>query len=178
MKAKDDVFYQKNFMISIKRILFFLLVILIIGMIFPKNSVLGQSRMPSDDEVNAIAKELYCPVCENIPLDVCPTQACAQWRALIREKLIDGWTKERIKQYFVDQYGDRVLAQPPARGLNLLVYILPPLFFVGGIVVVYTNLKKIRKSPEKILQNTKIENEEKYMQEIEKALTDLNKNEN
>lgn len=178
MKAKDNVFYHNIFMVSKKRILFFLLVILLIGMISPINSVLGQSRTPSDDDVNAIAKELYCPVCENIPLDVCPTQACAQWRALIREKMIDGWTKEQIKQYFVDQYGDRVLAQPPARGLNLLVYILPPLFFVGGIVVVYTNLKKIRKSPEKILKETKIENEEKYLQEIEKALTDLNKNEN
>jgi cytochrome c-type biogenesis protein CcmH/NrfF len=45
---------------------------------------------PTDDEVNAIAKQLYCPVCENIPLDVCPTQACAQWRDLIREKLARG----------------------------------------------------------------------------------------
>jgi len=47
---------------------------------------------PSDNAVNAIAKQLYCPVCENVPLDVCPTQACAQWRELIREKLSQGWT--------------------------------------------------------------------------------------
>ena len=46
--------------------------------------------VPSDDQVNAIAKQLYCPVCENIPLDVCGTQACAQWRELIREKLAAG----------------------------------------------------------------------------------------
>ena len=32
----------------------------------------------TDDEVNALAQELYCPVCENVPLDVCPTRACAQ----------------------------------------------------------------------------------------------------
>ena len=151
---------------------------LLIGFVsFVPNFVFAQSQTPSDDEVNAIARELYCPVCENVPLDVCPTQACAQWRALIREKLTEGWTKAQIKQYFVDQYGDRVLAQPPARGLNLLIYILPPIIFIGGIVVVYLNLGKIKKSSEKIIQETKIENEDKYLNEIERALQDLEKSE-
>ncbi len=68
---------------------------------------------PSDDEVNAIAKELYCPVCENTPLDVCPTQACEEWRQLIYDKLALGWDEEQIKSYFSEQYGDRVLAAPP-----------------------------------------------------------------
>jgi cytochrome c-type biogenesis protein CcmH len=95
-------------------------------------SVFAQGGSPTDDEVNAIAKQLYCPVCENVPLDVCPTQACEQWRATIREKLELGWSEEQIKQYFVDQYGARVLATPPAEGLNLLVYILPPLAFIAG----------------------------------------------
>src|SRR5512139_9040 len=76
----------------------------------------------SDDQVNAIAKQLYCPVCENTPLDVCPTLACAQWRDQIRQQLGQGWTEQQIKDYFVRQYGDRVLAAPPARGLNWLVY--------------------------------------------------------
>ena len=91
----------------------------------------------TDDEVNAIAKQLYCPVCENVPLDVCPTQACAQWRALIREKLAAGWSETRIKDYFVEQYGDRVLAAPPARGLNWLVYLIPPLAFIAGAFILY-----------------------------------------
>ena len=92
---------------------------------------------PSDDEVNAIAKQLYCPVCENIPLDVCPTQACAQWRDLIREKLSQGWSENQIKTYFVDQYGDRVLATPPARGLNWLVYIIPPIAILAGAFILF-----------------------------------------
>lgn len=96
-----------------------------------------QPGAPSDDAVNAIAKQLYCPVCENIPLDVCGTQACAQWRDLIREKLSQGWSENQIKQYFVDQYGDRVLATPPARGLNWLVYLVPPLAILAGIYILY-----------------------------------------
>jgi cytochrome c-type biogenesis protein CcmH len=97
--------------------------------------------VPSDDQVNAIAKGLYCPVCENIPLDVCGTQACAQWRELIREKLSQGWSEAQIKQYFVDQYGDRVLATPPARGLNWLVYLVPPIAILAGTYILYRALR-------------------------------------
>ena len=56
----------------------------------PAVAVSAQQPTPSDDEVNAIARQLYCPVCENTPLDVCPTQACAQWRDLIRQMLAEG----------------------------------------------------------------------------------------
>jgi cytochrome c-type biogenesis protein CcmH len=96
--------------------------------------------IPSDDQVNAIAKQLYCPVCENVPLDVCGTQACAQWRDLIREKLGQGWSEAQIKQYFVNQYGDRVLATPPARGLNWLVYLLPPVAIAIGAYILFRAL--------------------------------------
>lgn len=95
-------------------------------------AALAQGDGPTDDEVNRIAKDLYCPVCENVPLDVCPTQACIQWRDLIREKLAAGWSEQQIEDYFADQYGDRVLATPPARGLNWLVYLLPPAALLAG----------------------------------------------
>ncbi|MEA4909549.1 MAG: cytochrome c-type biogenesis protein CcmH [Chloroflexi bacterium] len=105
----------------------------------------AQEPTPSDDDVNAIAKQLYCPVCENIPLDVCPTQACAQWRELIYQKLEQGWGEQQIKDYFVAQYGDRVLAEPPRRGLNWLVYVLPAVFFLGGAVILFGVLRGGRK---------------------------------
>jgi cytochrome c-type biogenesis protein CcmH len=99
----------------------------------------------TDDQVNSVAHQLYCPVCENIPLDVCPTQACAQWRDLIRTKLSQGWTPQQIRDYFVQQYGDRVLSEPPQRGLNLLVYILPPAFFLLGVFILYRVLRSMRR---------------------------------
>ncbi len=97
----------------------------------------AQAPTPSDDQVNAIARQLYCPVCENIPLDVCPTQACAQWRELIRQLLAQGKSPEYIKQYFVQQYGDRVLATPPAHGLNWLAYIIPPVAILLGALILF-----------------------------------------
>jgi cytochrome c-type biogenesis protein CcmH len=88
---------------------------------------------PSDDEVNAIAHQLFCPICENTPLDVCPTEACRQWRDLIRQMLAQGKSEAEIKQYFVDNYGARVLSAPPAKGINWLVYVVPPVAFLAGV---------------------------------------------
>lgn len=107
----------------------------------------AQPPTPSDNQVNQVASELYCPVCENVPLDVCPTQACAQWRELIREKLAAGWSDAQIKQYFVTQYGDRVLATPPAHGLNWLVYMLPPVAILIGVGILAGVLRSWRREP-------------------------------
>ncbi len=124
----------------------------------------------TDDQVNAIAKQLYCPVCENVPLDVCGTQACAQWRALIREQLSQGWTEEEIKQYFAEQYGDRVLAEPPRRGLNWLVYIVPPAAFLAGAYLLFRGIQSWRQlEPQgEPLPDEAIDDE--YLQRLEEEL--------
>ena len=135
------------------------------------------TRSPvTDDEVNAIAKQMYCPVCENTPLDVCPTQACAEWRELIRDKLAEGWSDQQIRAYFVERFGDRVLASPPARGLNWLVYVIPPLGFLTGAFVLYRAFKSWR-TPEP-LQQTIIEAksspaDDPYIERLEEELRKL-----
>jgi cytochrome c-type biogenesis protein CcmH len=106
---------------------------------------LAQDGFPTDDDVNAIARQLYCPVCENTPLDVCATQACAQWRDLIRLQLSQGKTEEEIKQYFVDNYGARVLDEPPRQGINWLVYIVPPVVILIGVIFVFRAMRAWKK---------------------------------
>lgn len=90
------------------------------------------SRTVTDDEVNEIAHELYCPICESTPLDVCPTQACEDWRQIIRTKLSQGETEQQIKDYFVEQYGPRALAEPPREGFTLAVWVIPIVAVVIG----------------------------------------------
>ncbi len=97
----------------------------------------------TDDEVNRISEQLYCPVCENVPLDVCGTKACADWRDEIRAMLAEGRSEDEIKAYFVDRYGQRVLATPDARGFNVVVWILPPLAVLGGIIVLAAALRRM-----------------------------------
>ena len=71
-----------------------------------------QPGTPTDDDVNRVAKQLYCPVCPNTPLDVCTTTACKDWRAQIRQQLGQGWSDRQVIDYFKAQYGERVLAEP------------------------------------------------------------------
>lgn len=99
----------------------------------------------TDDQVNEIASQLYCPICENVPLDVCPSQACADWRELIREYLSQGWTEDQIKAYFAEQYGWNVLSVPPRSGLNWLIYAGPPAIFVGGAAIAVFLIMKGKK---------------------------------
>src|SRR5512139_3955935 len=96
--------------------------------------VYAQGPTPTDDEVNRIAKQLYCPVCESTPLDVCPTEACRQWRDLIRSMLAEGKSDEEIKQYFVTQYGASVLDEPPNR---LVSYLVPAVVILLGAFLLF-----------------------------------------
>jgi len=99
---------------------------------------------PSDDAVLAVAKKLYCPVCPNTPLDVCETKACQDWRAQIRDELAAGWSEQKILDYFVAQYGERVLAEPQRSGFSSLVWVLPVLAVLLGIVIIWQVLKSWR----------------------------------
>ncbi len=92
---------------------------------------------PSPDDVNRVARQMYCPVCENIPLDVCQTTACEKWRETIGEKLAAGWTDQQILDYFVAQYGERVLANPSGRGFNIFLWVIPPVALAGGAVFLW-----------------------------------------
>jgi cytochrome c-type biogenesis protein CcmH len=151
------------------------LVLLVLVMLYPSPGF-AQEPTPPDDEVNAIAKQLYCPVCENTPLDACRTSACEQWRGLIREKLQQGWTEEEIEGYFVEEYGDRVLAEPPKRGFNWLVYLVPPLAFLAGAYALYRGFTKwrISRSPSRPDSNEVPEDEvgieKEYISRVEKEL--------
>src|SRR5574340_701909 len=103
-----------------------------------------EPRTPTDNDVNRVAKQLYCPVCPNTPLDVCETKACQDWRAQIRDELAQGWTDQQIIAYFVSQYGERVLAEPQRKGFTSLVWLLPVIMVLLGLGVVYEVLKSWR----------------------------------
>ena len=156
-----------------KRWLSVVLVVFAMALTWISQAAAQEPAAVSDDEVNEIARELYCPVCENIPLDVCGTQACAQWRELIRTKLSDGWTEGQIKDYFAEQYGDRVLAAPPARGLNWLVYLVPPIAFLLGVVILVAALRKWKTTspvPMSSAGNQSSQTENDYVNQLEEEL--------
>jgi len=108
--------------------------LLAVALAFTARAASAQGPTPTDDDVNRIAKQLYCPVCESTPLDVCPTEACRQWRDLIRTMLAEGKSEAEIKQYFVEHYGARVLAEPPNR---LVTYLVPAVAILLGAFLLF-----------------------------------------
>ena len=125
-----------------KKFLYTLTFTFLLSILFTGAALAQGTNPPTDDEVNAIAHQLYCPVCENTPLDVCPTDACKDWREQIRVMLSEGKSEDEILQYFEDQYGARVLAEPPKKGFYWLIYLLPPAIILAGAVLLFRSLKE------------------------------------
>ncbi|MBI4270553.1 MAG: cytochrome c-type biogenesis protein CcmH [Candidatus Rokubacteria bacterium] len=78
-----------------------------------------------DDRVREIASGLRCPVCQNLSVGDSPSQMAQQMRAVIRERVVAGESREEIEAYFVSKYGEWILLSPRRRGLNLLLWLGP-----------------------------------------------------
>jgi cytochrome c-type biogenesis protein CcmH len=113
-----------------------LAVLLILARIAPTvEAAQAAPATPTPNQVNAVAKELWCPLCNGVRLDNCELTACSQMREVIAQKLAAGNSKEQIKAYFVQQYGDVVLGAPENKGINRIVYILPALAALVGLAI-------------------------------------------
>jgi cytochrome c-type biogenesis protein CcmH len=103
-------------------------------------------RPVSDNEVNRVARNLYCPVCQNVPLEVCETEACARWREQIRDLLSQGYTDEQVRQYFIERFGAKTVGTPTDTGSQLLTIALPfALIGLIGVVIAF-NLVRWRRT--------------------------------
>lgn len=93
------------------------------------------------DEVNVIARELWCPLCSGVRLDSCELKACEQMKDVIAIKLEQGEDLDSIKAYFFDQYGPQVLGEPPLEGFSWLAWILPVAVLIGGGYLIWSRMK-------------------------------------
>ena len=116
---------------SIKRVILLLVGVLLVGV----PAAFAQDTI-TDDEVNAVAKKLYCPVCENIPLDTCGNAACDDWRYEIRLQLEQGMSEEAIVDDFIARFGERVVGTPKDPVLRAVSLITPWLLAVLMVGVV------------------------------------------
>ncbi len=94
--------------------------------------VLAQDGGPKEQ----LTKELWCPICNGIRLDVCEQKVCEQMRDMIDQELAAGKTPEQIKADFIDLYGPVVLGEPPRQGFDLIAWIVPVVLLVGGVLAI------------------------------------------
>jgi len=95
------------------------------------------------DEINEVAKELWCPLCSGVRLDSCELKACDQMKDVIAIKLGEGEDTQSIVDYFVEQYGPQVLGAPPLEGFNWFAWILPFAVLIGGGVFLWMRSREM-----------------------------------
>ena len=103
----------------------------------------AQAETASDNAVNRVAQRMYCPVCENIPLDECLTSACQEWKEEIRMQLAAGRGDQDIINSFVARFGDHVVGVPQDPVLRALTFMLPLLATGAAIIVALKTLRSI-----------------------------------
>lgn len=114
-----------------------------------------------------IYRSLMCPLCPGQTLAESQTALSQQMRSIVQEKLSQGATKEEILGFFVERYGEGVLAAPPKTGLNLLLWIVPYVAMVAGgflLLRLILALKQKAKSV-KIQRESMSEGERQYWEE-------------
>ena len=92
----------------------------------------------------AIENDVMCTACHE-SLAVAQSPEAYAERNYIRGLINQGETKARIESDLVQQYGPAVLAVPPAHGFNLLVYAVPPLVVLAGIIVLIVTIPRWRR---------------------------------
>ena len=91
-------------------------------------------------------QRLICPVCPSETIDQSQTELALQMRKVVRGKLQDGYTDKQVEEYFVDRYGERVLASPSSSGLGLMVWIFTPFAVSIGLIVFFLVLREMRRN--------------------------------
>ncbi len=63
-------------------------------------------------------------------------------RQVIRQQLQSGKSEQDVVQYFIRSYGDQIVWLPPWQGFSLLIWLVPMIFLLGGIVLVFIVLRE------------------------------------
>lgn len=95
-----------------------------------------------DRRVRDVSQRLRCPVCQGESIQESPAELAAQMKGVVREQLAAGKSEQDVLNYFLAKYGDWILLEPRAEGINLLVYWIPVIFMLIGGVVLFMTVKK------------------------------------
>ena len=109
---------------------------------------LTQGTSPTlDERAQGIDRSLMCPICPGETINQSQTELAKQMRAIVREKLASGETRQDILDFFVERYNEDVLAAPPKSGFNLVVWSIPVLGIAAAMATLALVLRGMRRNP-------------------------------
>jgi cytochrome c-type biogenesis protein CcmH len=92
-----------------------------------------------------ISKNVRCLVCQNQSIDDSAAPLAKDLRILIRNKIKEGYADKEIYKFLTDRYGDFVLLNPPFKRNTLLLWILPFVFAMIALYILFRYNKNSRK---------------------------------
>jgi len=92
-----------------------------------------------------ISKSIRCMICQNQSIDESNAPLAKDLRILIRSKITEGNSDKEIYKFLTDRYGDFILLKPPIKLSTLALWMLPFVFLLIGILIVFWHNKKSKK---------------------------------
>lgn len=84
-----------------------------------------------------ISLELRCLVCRNENIDSSNAELARDLRVVVRERLVLGDTDDDVLNYVHARYGDFVLLRPKFLGWSIVLWMIGPLSFIIGLILLY-----------------------------------------
>jgi cytochrome c-type biogenesis protein CcmH len=91
-----------------------------------------------------LSQELRCMVCQNQSIDDSDAPLAHDLRVLVRQRLEAGDSDKAVLDFIVARYGDFVLLKPPFQIDTMLLWGLPPLALIAGIVALIVAARRRR----------------------------------
>lgn len=90
-------------------------------------------------KMRELAAELRCVVCQNQSLLESDSELAKDLKSLILEMYLEGKSKNEIKAFLVDRYGEFILFKPKLNANNLVLWLAPIFSLFLIIFLAYRN---------------------------------------
>jgi cytochrome c-type biogenesis protein CcmH len=131
----------------------------------------GAQSAPTSAMEREIEDQLIAPCCWTQPVSQHYSEAAEKIRKEVHEMVAAGKSRDEILDYFVAQYGERILASPRPKGFNALIYILPWSALIVGSWLLIILLKKLRAPA--VAPTPPPSPESRYTQAVEKEMKEF-----
>lgn len=105
----------------------------------PKALPVSQESLTQTEELlyQDIAGNLRCPTCVGVSVLDSAAGFSEQIKQSVRRQIKEGKSEQAITDFFVDRYGPWILRAPPAKGFDLLAWLVPLLLLMLGPLVIW-----------------------------------------
>ncbi|MGZ3298843.1 MAG: cytochrome c-type biogenesis protein [Asticcacaulis sp.] len=102
----------------------------------------AHAETPQETRAQHLFTEVRCVVCQGESIADSDAAIAADMRSEIRADIGRGMSDREIRDSLYKRYGDYVLFRPRLSKLNLLLWLIPPLVALGGILWLVLRARK------------------------------------